>query len=207
MDDFVFVTAGDANFSASSPQPRFGRCLGKLQLDNWEKVVHQAITVFQRENRDLDVVLIRELLDLAAKCDHTLSSPGGSLLLAGRSGVGRRTAMSIVSALHQAKVMFPKMGKAYGLKQFKAELKAAMQLAGIESEQVFLLLEDHNLSSHDYLDMINSLLSSGEVPGLYSSEELEALLSSPERRLQMQVSVPTSSLTSQSVLKTISMSS
>ena len=70
------------------------------------------------------------------------------------------------------------MGKGYGVKQFKAELKGAMQLAGVEGEQVFLLLEDHNLALPDYLDMINSLLSSGEVPGLYTTEELEPLLTS-----------------------------
>ena len=68
------------------------------------------------------------------------------------------------------------LGKNYGLKQFKSELKAAMQLAGVENEQVFFILEDHNLISTEFLDMINSLLSSGEVPGLYSPEELEPLL-------------------------------
>ena len=68
------------------------------------------------------------------------------------------------------------MGKNYGIKQFGHELKAAMQLAGVEGEQVFLLLEDHNFEIPDYLDMINSLLSSGEVPGLYTQEELEPLL-------------------------------
>ena len=71
-------------------------------------------------------------------------------------------------------IYFP--GKNYGLKQFKTELKAAMQLAGVENEQVFFILEDHNLITTEFLDMINSLLSSGEVPGLYSPEELEPLI-------------------------------
>ena len=71
-------------------------------------------------------------------------------------------------------IYFP--GKNYGLKQFKTELKAAMQLAGVENEQVFFILEDHNLITTEFLDMINSLLSSGEVPGLYTPEELEPLI-------------------------------
>ena len=96
--------------------------------------------------------------------------------MAGRSGVGRRTALSIVSALHQAKLVSLKMGKNYSQKQFKAELKSAMQMAGADGDPVFLTLEDHNLTSPEYLDMINSLLSSGEVPGLYTPEELEPLL-------------------------------
>ena len=68
------------------------------------------------------------------------------------------------------------MGKNYGVKQFKTELKSAMQMAAVDGQRVFLLLEDHNLNDSRFLDMINSLLSSGEVPGLYSPEELEPLL-------------------------------
>jgi hypothetical protein len=38
------------------------------------------------------------------------------------TGVGRRTAVSIVSALHQAKLVSLKMGKNYGAKQFKVTM-------------------------------------------------------------------------------------
>ena len=50
-----------------------------------------------------------------------------------------------------------------------------MQLSGIDGEQVVLLLEDHQVDP-SYLELINSLLSAGEVPGLYTPEELEPLL-------------------------------
>ena len=51
-----------------------------------------------------------------------------------------------------------------------------MQLTGIEGEQVVLLLEDHQFIENSFLELINSLLSAGEVPGLYTPEELEPLL-------------------------------
>ena len=50
-----------------------------------------------------------------------------------------------------------------------------MQLSGIDGEQVVLLLEDHQVDP-SFLELINSLLSAGEVPGLYTPEELEPLL-------------------------------
>ena len=53
-----------------------------------------------------------------------------------------------------------------------------MQLAGVEGEQVVLLLEDHQFVQPTFLELINSLLSAGEVPGLYTPEELEPLLTS-----------------------------
>ena len=52
-----------------------------------------------------------------------------------------------------------------------------MQQAGIEGEQVVLLLEDHQFVQPQFLELINSLLSAGEVPGLYAPEELEPMLS------------------------------
>lgn len=51
-----------------------------------------------------------------------------------------------------------------------------MQQAGVEGEHVVLLLEDHQFVENQFLELINSLLSAGEVPGLYSPEELEPLV-------------------------------
>ena len=51
-----------------------------------------------------------------------------------------------------------------------------MQTAGIEGEQVVLILEDHHFVESTFLELINSLLSAGEIPGLYTPEEIEPLL-------------------------------
>lgn len=51
-----------------------------------------------------------------------------------------------------------------------------MQVTGIDGEQVVMVLEDHQFTEPTFLELLNSLLSAGEVPGLYSPEELEPLL-------------------------------
>ena len=52
-----------------------------------------------------------------------------------------------------------------------------MQNAGVEGEQCVLLMEDYQFLEPTFVELINSLLSSGEVPGLYTPDELEAILS------------------------------
>ena len=52
-----------------------------------------------------------------------LTMPGGSLLMAGRCGVGRRTAVSVVSHMHMMTLFTPKVSRNYGVKQFKTDLK------------------------------------------------------------------------------------
>ena len=63
-----------------------------------------------------------------ARVDRVLTMPGGSLLMAGSSGVGRRTAVSIVSHMHQMQVFSPKIGRGYTAKNFKNDLKTVSRL-------------------------------------------------------------------------------
>lgn len=72
----------------------------------------------------MDLIVFQEVLDVVAYVDRVLSAPHGSLLLVGRAGVGRKSAVRIVSALHGAKLVSFKMGKAYNLKNFKNDLKS-----------------------------------------------------------------------------------
>jgi dynein heavy chain 2 len=46
----------------------------------------------------------------------------------------------------------------------------------VDGEQAILLLEDHQFTDIVFLELINSLLAAGEIPGLYSPEELEPIL-------------------------------
>lgn len=81
-----------------------------------------------RENRDLGIVVFREVLDNVARVDRVLTMPGGSLLMAGRSGTGRRSAVLLVSHMHQMEIVSPKVTRGYGLKQFKNDLKSVNTL-------------------------------------------------------------------------------
>ncbi|XP_071951365.1 cytoplasmic dynein 2 heavy chain 1-like isoform X2 [Antedon mediterranea] len=179
LNDNYFVTWGaraEAGSSAGAPLPPNGKALGKLTSKDLKEVIEKGVLDYGRETRELDLIIFREVLDHIARVDRVLTQPGGSLLLAGRSGVGRRTAANLVSFMHRAQLYTPKMSRNYGMKQFKNDLKNVMQLTGIEGEQVVLLMEDHQFVHAQFLEMINSLLSSGEVPGLYTPEELEPLL-------------------------------
>ncbi|KAK7096855.1 hypothetical protein V1264_003902 [Littorina saxatilis] len=182
VDSTFFVTWGGHSDSggavgAGAPLPPFGKPLGKLAGDDLQQTIEKGLKLYSRENRELDIIIFKEVLENMARVDRVLTCPGGSLLMAGRSGVGRRTAVTLVAFMHQMQVHSPKVSRNYGDKQFKADLKSVMQIAGIEGEQVVLLLEDHQFVEPQFLELINSLLSAGEVPGLYTPEEVEPLLS------------------------------
>ena len=76
--------------------------LSKVNAEEMTEIVERGLTIFAREYRNLNLVIFPEVLQNVANFDRALSAPHGSMVLAGRSGVGRRTAVSIVSALHGA---------------------------------------------------------------------------------------------------------
>eukprot|EP00242_Pyramimonas_sp_CCMP2087_P010673 CAMPEP_0198225478 /NCGR_PEP_ID=MMETSP1445-20131203/101280_1 /TAXON_ID=36898 /ORGANISM="Pyramimonas sp., Strain CCMP2087" /LENGTH=189 /DNA_ID=CAMNT_0043905009 /DNA_START=1 /DNA_END=566 /DNA_ORIENTATION=- len=63
----------------------------------------------------------------------------------------------------------------YSLKQFKTDLKQLLVRCGVEGEKVLYFVEDHQLVNPAFLEIINSLLSGAEVPGLFTNEELDGL--------------------------------
>lgn len=76
-----------------------------------------------RDTKEIDYLIFREVLETVAKIDRVLTQPSGSLVLAGRSGVGRRTAVMLVAHMHQVNIVSPKISRGYGVKQFKNDLK------------------------------------------------------------------------------------
>lgn len=75
-----------------------------------------------------DVVILPELVEMVAKIDRVLTSPGGSLLLAGKSGVGRKTAVRIVASRQSATIYSLNMTYGYNINNFKNDLKAVSLL-------------------------------------------------------------------------------
>uniref|UniRef100_A0A3B4GDC8 Cytoplasmic dynein 2 heavy chain 1 n=1 Tax=Pundamilia nyererei TaxID=303518 RepID=A0A3B4GDC8_9CICH len=181
MTDGFYVTWGESEGAVITPGqslPPHGKQLGRLDSTDLKQVIQKGVVLYSRDNRELDLLLFWEVCDFVSRVDRVLSRPGGSLLLAGRSGVGRHTATCLVSHMHGYTLFTPKISRGYTLKHFNSDLKTVMQLAGLEGQQVVLLLEDYQFVHPAFLEMVNSLLSSGEVPGLYTPEELEPLLSS-----------------------------
>ncbi|CAM9278979.1 unnamed protein product, partial [Hapterophycus canaliculatus] len=150
--------------------------LKRLDQEGLKDAVKQGLVYFEREERDLHMLLFPEVLDQIARVDRVLSGQGGHLLLVGRSGVGRREATVLAAYMQGCGLFTPAVAIGSGLSQLETVLKSAMQAAGVEGQPSMLLIEDHHVTSDDILETVNSLLSAGEVPGLHSQEELEPLL-------------------------------
>lgn len=115
----------------------------------------------------------QELLDLTAVVFKNCSCLGENILMIGKSGTGRRSALKIAAALLSAKLLVPASEQRI---QLNMDLKMAIQLAGLDGEQVLLVINDYIFEDRNNVNIIGMLMASGEVPGLYTSVEIDSLV-------------------------------
>jgi dynein heavy chain 2 len=81
-----------------------------------------------REYEELDLEMFREPLDLMGKMDRILTKPKGSVLVAGRAGVGRKPAAGVIACMHGFNLYFPRLTANYNFKTFATDLKQVMTI-------------------------------------------------------------------------------
>eukprot|EP01022_Parablepharisma_sp_SALTPOND_P023029 TRINITY_DN475_c0_g1_i1.p1 TRINITY_DN475_c0_g1~~TRINITY_DN475_c0_g1_i1.p1 ORF type:complete len:3195 (-),score=434.63 TRINITY_DN475_c0_g1_i1:26360-35944(-) len=175
----------DTYFAAS--KEKSGKCTMEMfSKADFATSVSQYIKNYEREYKEIGLHLIDEVLELIAAEDRILSTNGGSILLAGISGVGRRTCTQLVAYMRGLEFFSPKIGREYTIKEFSKDLKNLFQQVVQENKQMLLFIEDHQLTHPQFMQYLNSLISSWEIPGLYTSEELEQIFAALQDEFKTQ---------------------
>jgi dynein heavy chain 2 len=152
------------------------RRMSLSKIEDLKKASEQAKILYNRENREVDIQLVPEVLAWMTRVDRVLSLPGGNALLVGRTGTAGPEMVRLCAAQLKMPFFSLTVTRSYSLKSFNADLKTAVSLAGVEGQPCVLYLEDYHFFNPSFLERINSLLSSGEIPGLFTQEELDAQL-------------------------------
>ena len=160
----------------SAGSKELGPPLERMKATDFRDIVTEGLRSYERDVKPLHMLLFPEVLDHLAFEDRVLSRPGGSLLLVGDSGVGRRSSITLLCHMQHLTLCTPAVSSRYDLKAFRTELKELMRKAGVEGQQVVLYVEDYQLVLDAMLEDVNSLLSAGEISGLYQANEMDALL-------------------------------
>ena len=94
----------------------------------------------------------------------------------GASGVGKTTLSRFVSWMNNLQVFQIKAGRNYSVQDFDDDLRSVMRRAGCKQEKICFIFDESNVLSTAFLERMNALLASGEVPGLFDGEEYMALM-------------------------------
>ena len=104
---------------------------------------------------------------------RVIRQPRGNMLLVGVGGSGRQSLSRLATYLIQYYLFQIEVTRYYRLQEFKEDLRKLYFLAGVENKPAVFLFNDTQVVDESFLEDINNILSSGEVPNLYKPEEFE----------------------------------
>jgi len=129
-------------------------------------------------NDKLDLVLFPQCLQHITRICRILRQPRGNALLVGVGGSGKQTLTKLASYISECNFATPEAKKKYEIKDFRENIKKAMMPAGIQGERYVFLINDNQITREAFLEDVNNLLNSGEIPNVWEPEDKEEIQNS-----------------------------
>jgi len=119
----------------------------------------------------MDLVLFKDAVDHVCKINRVLNQPRGNMLLVGVGGSGRQSLTRLATFVADLSVFTIEINKYYNIDSFHEDLKMLYMAAGVDNKPMVFLFNDTQIVEEGFLEDINNVLSSGEVPNLFPEDE------------------------------------
>lgn len=121
----------------------------------------------------MDLVLFRDAIEHVSKIVRVIRQARGNMLLVGIGGSGRQSLTRLAASICEYETFSIEVSKFYRKPEFRDDLKSLYHKVGVEGKPTVFLFNDTQVAEESFLEDINNVLSSGEVPNLYKPEEFE----------------------------------
>ncbi|XP_025191999.1 LOW QUALITY PROTEIN: dynein heavy chain 6, axonemal-like [Melanaphis sacchari] len=127
-------------------------------------------------NKDMKIIFFMDAIEHISRIARILRSERGNALLVGVSGMGKQSLTKLASHLNDYKCFQIELTKSYDYTTFHEDLVNLYYLAGAKFEDTTFLFTDNQIVQEVFLEDINNILNSGEVPNLFKHDDLEKVI-------------------------------
>lgn len=145
-----------------------------------EKFFHDSLVAYNSQAPagapPLRLVFFTEAADHLCRILRIMRQPRGHVLLMGRHGAGRRSLCCLAaSILEMRRYLVEEEANALGTSDGLVALKSIMRTCGVKGQNSMLLLADDDGSSEHLWEEVNTLLSIGHIPNLWTAQEAQSI--------------------------------
>ncbi|GFR44385.1 hypothetical protein Agub_g5605 [Astrephomene gubernaculifera] len=124
----------------------------------------------------LNLVFFMDAVEHITRIARILRQPRGNAMLVGVGGSGKSSLTRFATFMGGFKIFSIELTRGYGTNEFREDLKKLYRTAGIDGEPVVFLFSDTQIVSESFLEDINNMLNSGEVPGMFAQDEKDRIV-------------------------------
>ena len=120
----------------------------------------------------MDLVLFLYAAQHITRIARVLRQPFGNALLVGVGGSGRQSLTRIAAFMSEFDVFTIEITKSYTKTEWSEDLRTVLKRAGAENKVQVFLFSDTQLKEESFLEDLNNILNTGEVPNLFPKDEI-----------------------------------
>jgi len=126
-------------------------------------------------NKAMNLVFFKDAIDHLSRIIRILRTPRGNALLIGVGGSGRQSLTRLAAYIRGYEATQIELTRNYKEPQFKDDLKKLLKKAGAKNTPTVFIFSDTQIVKETFLEDINNILNTGEVPNLWAREDLEEI--------------------------------
>eukprot|EP01083_Nonionella_stella_P111300 326422_1 len=146
---------------------------GKLQTVVLEWLEEYNVDV--GASMPMNLVLFADAIEHICRISRILSLPQGNALLLGVGGSGRQSLSQLASYIGEFNLFRIEIAKNYGRNEWRDDMKRLLMQTGLEQKQTVFLFSDNQIVQESFMEDINNILNSGDIPGLWLKEDLDQI--------------------------------
>ncbi|XP_037908989.1 dynein heavy chain 3, axonemal [Hermetia illucens] len=127
-------------------------------------------------NSPMDLVLFRFAIEHVSRVSRVLQMPRGNILMVGLGGSGRRSSAKLAASIADAELLTIQITKTYSSVEWRDDIKRILMKAGMGMKPAVFLFSDSQVVYESFVEDINGILNTGDLPNLYQSDEKGVIL-------------------------------
>nr|XP_021153643.1 dynein heavy chain 12, axonemal isoform X1 [Columba livia]XP_021153644.1 dynein heavy chain 12, axonemal isoform X1 [Columba livia]XP_021153645.1 dynein heavy chain 12, axonemal isoform X1 [Columba livia]XP_021153646.1 dynein heavy chain 12, axonemal isoform X1 [Columba livia]XP_021153647.1 dynein heavy chain 12, axonemal isoform X1 [Columba livia]XP_021153648.1 dynein heavy chain 12, axonemal isoform X1 [Columba livia] len=146
-------------------------------IEEFGRVVEQCLEEYNQMHKTrMNLVVFRYMLEHLSRISRILKQAGGNALLVGLGGSGRQSLTRLAAFMSKMSVFQPEISKTYGTNEWREDLKSVLKNAGVKGLKTVFIITDTQIKEESFLEDIDSVLNSGEIPNIFAADEKQEVL-------------------------------